>query len=177
MAKPGPQRTPHALRIAYSQPASHPVENEVVAPPVLEVPDPPDWLIGRGRAEWERIVPLMMEVGLLANLDLNNLANYCECVGIVAETTLMMNAPKPKRRKKGDAPRGLVVISPNGAPYVNPLHAAKMAAMRDMLRLSQSLGLTPSARASISLGGQGGAGPVGRQKPTRDQDLGAKYNL
>ena len=175
MTRPGPKRTPAALRIAYSQPSAHPVHDEVVAPPVTEAPDPPAWLIGAGRAEWERIVPLMMEVGLLANLDLNTLASYCECVRVVVDANAILNR---SRRRKGQIDGRLVVTSPNGAPYLNPLHAAKMAAMRDMSRYAQTLGLTPSARASLSLGGQGGAGPVGKPATAnRDAGLASKYKL
>jgi P27 family predicted phage terminase small subunit len=176
---PGPKRTPRALRVAYSRPGSSDIEDAAEAPPVTEPPDPPDWLVGAGRAEWERIVPLMMEVGLLANMDLNTLGSYCECVRIVADSNSILDAkPGRGRPKKNAPPRGMVVISPNGAPYLNPLHTAKMQAMRDMSRYAQTLGLTPSARASISVGDSGGHGKVGKTPAqNRDADLGKKFKI
>jgi P27 family predicted phage terminase small subunit len=55
------------------------------ATPVREIPKPPAWLSKDAKAEWRRVVPSLIERGVLDTGDLANLENYCLSVGRVRE--------------------------------------------------------------------------------------------
>jgi P27 family predicted phage terminase small subunit len=172
MGKRGPKATPTAIRLAYSRPSKDggAIEDEV--PPVQEAPPPPPWLKGEAAKAWQRLVPQMLQVQLLTNLDLETLAAYCECVRVVIEASTV----SWRNRKGSPDGRGFLQKTGVGSVAVSALHQIKMQAMRDMSRYAQTLGLTPSARASIALGEHGGVGGVG-DPSQRERVLSAKYGI
>lgn len=57
-------------------------------PPAIEIPPPPDWL-GSAHAvnEWNRVVPILTEAGMLNGLMLTPLAHYCALHGRIVTLT------------------------------------------------------------------------------------------
>src|SRR5262245_52282501 len=73
------------LRGKHKQPASvlrlrgerH--QNAIDTVPLLPIQAPscPDWLQGIAREEWDRVIPLLLEMGQVAEIDQTMLAMYC----------------------------------------------------------------------------------------------------
>lgn len=45
----------------------------------------PEWLAEDARAEWDRVMPDLIERRILTDADLGNLENYCICIGRVRQ--------------------------------------------------------------------------------------------
>lgn len=45
----------------------------------------PDWLAEDARAEWDRVMPDLIQRRILTDADLGNLENYCICIGRVRQ--------------------------------------------------------------------------------------------
>lgn len=140
--------------------------DEPMPEPISDVPPAPPHLTAKASAEWDRIVPLMMAVNMLTDMDLAPLASYCQCQGDVIEMSLKM-ADLAKQDKSGTG--GRVVTSAGGSVYLNPLVAALQGARRDMVRYAAELGLTPSSRAGVKA-------PAAGAK-SRGEDLAKKFNV
>ena len=57
----------------------HEDRDEIELPP--GVPEKPEWLNKEASAEWDRVVPLLMDHGILSDIDGAALAVYCELYG------------------------------------------------------------------------------------------------
>lgn len=78
MGARGPKATPAALKVLSGARIRKAADlGEGVNPPVKAPPRPRE-LIGRAAREWRRIVPLLLELGLLTELDRAALAMYCQ---------------------------------------------------------------------------------------------------
>lgn len=63
--------------------------DEVQNPPLpVEAPEAPDWLDEDALAEWNRVVPDLLKLGLVTRLDRQVLAQYCEAVSDYRRWTL-----------------------------------------------------------------------------------------
>lgn len=173
----GRKRTPQALKVAEHSRSAKDKRRGALSPevaPIAHAPPPPEHLHEMGREEWARVAPLMIEVGMLTELDLVPLVAYCEAFAtyrVASEklAALALNDPSSA---------GLIVQAPSGAVYLNPLQAVKSKAMRDMVSYAAELGLTPAGRASIVVSERGGMGRArGGAEPRGTVDLAAKYNL
>lgn len=123
-----------------------------------ELPACPDHLKGHARRQWARTAKLMMQAGLLSDLDLPTLEAYCIAYRNFRDAEAMFQ--KAQREDKDG--RGLVTKTAKGQPYMSVYMQVQFAASRDMVKLGQVLGLNPSSRASIDAKGKGGGGkPVG----------------
>lgn len=172
----GRKRIPTALKKAHRMPSEKNVnKDEPQVPAIIHAPPAPDALHPIARAEWERVAPLMVDVGMLTELDLAPLYAYCDAFGLVHRTDAMMK----KLAAEDPQTEGIVVQSPGGAAYLNPLMAVHRAAVRDMVRYAAELGLTPSGRASIIVAERGGMGKAQRRGAIQPggADLAAKYGL
>lgn len=150
-------------------------KEEPQVPAIVHAPPAPLHLHVWAQEEWARVAPLMVDVGMLTELDLAPLTAYCEAFAVFRVASEKM----ARLAAQDDSSAGLVVQSPSGAVYLNPLHAAKSKAAADMVRYAGELGLTPSARASIIVAERGGMGKAQRAgaSQVRGPDLAAKYNL
>ncbi|GLK76703.1 terminase [Methylopila jiangsuensis] len=55
------------------------------ARPVLDASRPPAWLSKDAKAEWKRVMPLLIERRILSDADLGSLENYAVSIGRVRE--------------------------------------------------------------------------------------------
>jgi P27 family predicted phage terminase small subunit len=97
------------------------------AKPVDTVPRAPAWLSTFAKAEWRRIMPLLVERRILTDADMGGVEAYCTACGYVREI-------ETDRRKNGG------VIDPKMFRILN-------TAMQTAKQLAAELGLTPVSRS------------------------------
>lgn len=167
------RRSPQALKEAMSTPSAKDKRRGAASPRVPAVPHappPPAQLNNYGRGEWARVAPVMVDNGMLTELDLAPLYAYCDSFGIVHEI-----GDKMEPLAQADPITGAIVVtSPSGAAYLNPLYSARRSAMRDMVRYAAELGLTPAGRAGLLQGPRGG---THKPKAPEGQALAEKFGL
>jgi P27 family predicted phage terminase small subunit len=101
-------------------------------------PRVPSWLPEPGKAEWRRVLPLLMARSILSRADLSTLASYCAAFGTVQQCQEIINA------------EGLVVegkLSPRGHPASQIQHRAQS----QMRQYAAELGLTPVSRSRTTM--------------------------
>jgi P27 family predicted phage terminase small subunit len=110
--------------------------NELAPPPA--VPICPRWITGAAKAEWDRIVPQLAELGVLTGLDGGQLERYCDAYG----NWLQAKAEVKKH--------GQMIKTPFG-PQKNPAVKTAFDERKEADRLAQELGLSPSARSRVKV--------------------------
>lgn len=167
MKKGGPKPRPTALfAIEGGRRKARANADEPMPEPITDEPPAPPHLPPVAAAEWRRIVPLMMAVNMLTDMDLAPLAAYCQCVGDIVEMSGQM-AKLAETDKSGMG--GRIISAKSGGAYLNPLVNGLAGARRDMVRYAAELGLTPSSRSGVR------APAVGSK--TRGEDLAKKFNV
>lgn len=136
MAKRGRKPAPTALKKLAGVRADR--INGGEPPMAAGRPECPDHLDDDAREEWERIVPLLDEAGILARADGAALAIYC--------TTFSRWL-----RAKAELKYGLTVMTEKGGQKASPLISVVNQAEALMARLLAEFGATPSARSTLRL--------------------------
>lgn len=103
----------------------------------------PDWLDNNGKKEWDRIVEDLVSLGLLSNIDVSQLAIYCDAYAKYIQATNEIN--KFGLVIKHTNKSGATNIVTN--PYVQI--ANKYADLVN--KYCTEFGMTPSSRAKISI--------------------------
>jgi P27 family predicted phage terminase small subunit len=100
--------------------------------------EPPPILLEEAKAEWKRVGPELLRLGLLTVLDLAAFGAYCQAYGrwLEAERALV-------------AAGTLVVKTARGGERVNPLLRIATEAMGDMLKFGSEFGMTPASRTRL----------------------------
>lgn len=144
----GPKPQPTNLRLLQGGTA-RPTDDQEPRPTLPTVlPDPPDYLTGYALGEWERVMPDLFGTGVYAEIDQTMLAAYCMSFGRWIQAELDLD----KMAKLDQVTHGLMMKTSNGNAIQNPLVGAAASARRDMHRLADSFGLTPSSRTQIQTG-------------------------
>ena len=111
---------------------------DVIAPgssAVTELPKTPSWLSNDAKAEWRRVLPILVnERRTLTLADLATFGAYCSAVGEISEAARII------------AREGMVVPGASG-PKKHPAVAIKSDAMTQARLLANELGLTPVSRS------------------------------
>ncbi len=108
-------------------------------PPVpTAIPYAPRFLNAEARDEWNRMVNILVQMGLYTEVDRAALAMYCQAWGrwVVAERRL--------------ASEGEIIQSEQGGTYQNPWRHEANKAQEQMRRMLAEFGLTPSSRSRLS---------------------------
>lgn len=108
--------------------------------PDVRVPDCPDWLDANARAEWERVTPLLAELGLLAEIDATMLSLYCHYYSEFLAAKAMVD--KGGLLLSFDRRDGKILVR-------NPACATMHAAADQCRRIAAEFGFTPAARTKI----------------------------
>jgi P27 family predicted phage terminase small subunit len=95
----------------------------------------PDWMSPAAAAEWDRVMPLLVERRILTEADLGSLENYCLAIGQVREMERHIQA------------NGAVIEDLTGAVKRNPAVSIQADAMTRARLLAAELGLTPVSRS------------------------------
>jgi P27 family predicted phage terminase small subunit len=101
-------------------------------------PDAPKWLDLEARAEWDRVVPTLVDTGILSKLDGGRLADYCTAHSLAIEATRIYQR------------EGTVVDSPQGQK-AHPAVVIAKDARAQARHLAAEFGLTPSGRSRVSV--------------------------
>ena len=120
-------------------------EPEYSAPVNIE---PPSDLDGLALEQWQNKAPLLLESGVLTEVDLDALRGYCTAYKKMVEASAQTDE------------EGYTIIQPTGTSVVNPAFNAYIKASQEMRHFSSLLGLDPSSRARINVGkGKDGGNP------------------
>lgn len=148
MGRRGPPPKPSALKkLEGTHRKDRAARNELVAPP--GVPERPEWLDEEAIAEWQRVVPILAEMKILATVDRGMLADYCAAHSLAVQAT---------RRYQKD---GLVVKTKQG-PLKHPMIKVAQEARAQARLLAAEFGLSAASRTRISV-------PTPKQKEAEKQ--------
>lgn len=139
MARPGPPPKPPQLKVLEGNPG----KRRLNLPAIKPTPGAPcpKFLHALAKQEWNRIVPELMRLGLLTQIDRASLAAYCE-----AWADFERAAEQMKNRP-------LTVIAGNGTEIPHPALVIKRAAMEKIRQFAAEFGFSPSARGRIAITG------------------------
>lgn len=146
--QPGPKPTPNRLHLVHGNPSKKPAAEllDEVRPPV-EVPDCPSHLLADAKKEWKRIAPLLLDLGLVASIDMAALAVYCQAYGRWKQAEKMIAA---KNRKDPHHRAGLVGTTPSGYEQISVELQISNRAVEQMYKFLCEFGMTPSARSRVT---------------------------
>ncbi len=146
--KRGPKPKSTHLKIAAGMRADR--INFAAPQPPPGVPDRPEHIEAEARAEWDRIVPELEKMGVLALIDRAALALYCSMYGRWVQAEKMI------------AEQGMVIDTARGGLQCNPYVKIARDCAAEAKRLVLEFGGTPSSRSRIT----------SRNEPPKD-DLGS----
>ena len=105
---------------------------------VTAAPNPPAWLSKDAKAEWRRVMPLLIERRILTQADMGSVENYCIAIGQVREMQRTITT------------EGHVIQTARGL-RAHPAVKIQADAMTRARLLAAELGLTPVSRSRPSI--------------------------
>lgn len=172
MGQRGPKPTPTALKAVTGARIRAAVDlGEGINPPVKAPPMPKD-LVGPARSEWKRITPLLLELGLLTELDRAALANYCTAWGERTQLQAQINTEMRAAADGGKpATDGLWRTLPSGIARPSVLVKMRDDAEARCDRYLAHFGLSPATRARVTASRELGSQPQlpGMEDPVADK--------
>lgn len=105
--------------------------------PAPAMPKPPNWLSTLAKREWKRVAPGLYRLGLLAELDRQALAQYCQAVARIEEAE--------KALKDGQT------YENNGRQYLKPEYRILQDAVKEVRAHCTLFGLAPGPRMRMQL--------------------------
>jgi len=139
----GRRPKPTAIKRLEGNPGKRPLNKHEPQPGKLVNADCPTVIANDkyARAEWERIAPVLVGMGVLTEADLTALAVYCRTCGEYWRAIEQM-----------DREGGPLYVSPKtGYAMVSPLFSVAQRCADQMRRLMVEFGLTPAARVKLSV--------------------------
>lgn len=103
----------------------------------------PNWLIDRiAKAEYKRITAALSKISIIGNLDLNNIAAYCNAYALYRKATADLAATSLMIEKNG----------PDGKSFLveNPLIKIQRDYAEEMRKFARLCGLTIDSRLKIA---------------------------
>jgi P27 family predicted phage terminase small subunit len=151
MGARGPLPKPTPLRVGLGPP---PGGNHKLKPPKANRgrPPRPEELSDDAKKEWDRVVPILEEMGILSPLDMAALAGYCHAY---AE----FNSLQEFLRENG-----YTETSKNGFSIQRPQVAIMNQAAKFMQDFAKQFGLTPASRSRMTM-------------PEQDDDDGSEFDV
>lgn len=119
------------------------IQEQIIRTGTEQLSKPPTWLRNSmARKEWKRLVEQFKTLGVISNLDLNNLGAYCNAYSSYIETT---------NELKGQ-PLTIEYTNKGGATNIieNPLIKIQMKYSDEMRKYSSLLGLTIDSRLKMA---------------------------
>ena len=132
------------LKVVRGNPAKRALGSEPQPQRLEQAPEPPAFLIPEAKAEWRRIAPELVELGLLTSLDLQPFAAYCQACGRAEQA----------ERIFAETGGALTIRGARGGEIVNPLLRIARDAANEALRLGAEFGCTPASRSRLRGTGQ-----------------------
>jgi P27 family predicted phage terminase small subunit len=101
---------------------------------MTKAPKPPKWFSIEAKAEWKRIMPLLIERKILTLADMGSVESYCVATGQVSQMEKLIQVEGP------------ITIGTHGA-RAHPAVKIQSDAMTRARLLASELGLTPVSRS------------------------------
>lgn len=101
---------------------------------LAKAPKAPAWFTKQAKAEWQRIMPLLVARKVLTEADMGSVENYCVAIGQVREMQALISTQGP------------VMMTERG-PRAHPAVKIQSDAMTRARLLASELGLTPVSRS------------------------------
>lgn len=114
---------------------------------VKRVPAAPAWLSKDAKAEWRRILPILLERKILTTADLGSLENYCVAIGTVREMERQLQREGHVVSVFKETETGSICTGMKRHPAVG----IQSDAMTRARLLAAELGLTPVSRSRPSI--------------------------
>lgn len=153
MGARGPAPTPTAILQARGSRLAASRAGEVQYP--AGAPKCPAWLPAAAKREWRRVVPLLLNAGVLTEADLATLAAYCGAVAELEAATRLVEAEGRTIRvggfRAGENGEGPIV---GGQVQPHPAIAQMRSAWAAIKQFSALFGFSPSDRARVKGGGK-----------------------
>lgn len=159
MGTRGPKPTPTALKAITGGRRAAVDLGEGINPPV-KAPTKPKHLIGAAAGEWRRIVPHLIDLGLLTELDRAALANYCQAWGEIVLVKQRINDEIKAAIAAGKpADTALWRTLPSGIARPSILQVLLERAEVRCDRALAHFGLSPATRARVTASREVGGQP------------------
>ena len=133
----GRKPTPTPLKLLRGNPGRRPLRDDEPRPKP-HLPAAPSHLGAAAKKEWRRAGRMLVQLGLVSELDRAAFAAYCTVWGrwVEAEEALRTY--------------GVMMKSPNGFPVQSPYLAVANRAMEQMRSLLAEFGMSPASRTRVS---------------------------
>jgi P27 family predicted phage terminase small subunit len=136
--KGGPKKKPTALKKLNGTLRKSRVLTDEVQPDLIELyPEPPDILNEEARDEWRLVMPQLVELNIIAKVDMAMFTAYCIECGTYIHAQRVLNE------------EGMITSAANGTLMQHPMNNIKNAALKNALKIATEFGFTPSSRTSI----------------------------
>lgn len=119
----------------------------------IKIPSCPPHLDDEAKAEWKRASRILKRIGLVTDLDRSTLAAYCEAYSRWVRATNKINEMGMIYAEGREVDEKGKVIK-QGVPKANPYIKIARDAYDQMIKTATLFGMSPSARASLSIAGQ-----------------------
>jgi len=162
MGQRGPKPLPanvHLLRGNASKKPLASLLDDVVRPPV-EAPECPEHLEGEARAEWERIVPHLVSLGLVSQIDRAALTAYCDTWGEYVETCAVIKTMREQFAATGSLANlpesvrawfaGHVATTPSGYQQISIPIQHRNKSLEHLRSFLALFGLSPADRSRVT---------------------------
>lgn len=139
MATRGRKAKPTAVKVLKGNPGKRSL-NIYEPTPEKKAPECPSWLNDEAKAEWNRLVDKMVELGTLTEMDMAAFAGYCQSYA------------RWKEAEEFIEKHGTIVKTPSGYWQQVPQVSIAQTNLKVMLKFCSEFGLTPSSRSRMIAG-------------------------
>ena len=159
MGRRGPPPKPTALKVLEGNPGKQKLNKSEPMPPAMNaVPKPPARLLKEAKAEWKRLAPTLVSLGLLTEADITAFAELCQNYGYYLITD-------KKILDLGDAGITAMQKTPSGYVQQHPLLSLRRQYYEQWRKGLADFGLTPASRARLTTNDTPGSSGVGSSDP------------
>ncbi len=139
MGTRGRKPKPTALKVLEGNPGKRPL-NENEPKPEKKAPKCPAWLEPEAKKEWRRMSKILLELGILTEIDTSAFAGYCQAYARWKEAEEFLTK------------HGTIFKTPSGYIQQVPQVSIAQTYLKIMKDFCTEFGLTPSARSRIHAG-------------------------
>lgn len=171
MGSRGPLPTPHELRVIAGGRVGRIAADlaDGVHPPV-RAPRMPRHVVGEAAAEWRRMTPELLALGLLTENDAAAFANYCCAWRDVVLLRCALNAEIRQAKERGESPAAAMTrVLPSGITREAILLRLVREAEERLERALAHFGLSPATRARVTASRDRQQLALGIDDPTADK--------
>ncbi|MFA4973656.1 MAG: phage terminase small subunit P27 family [bacterium] len=151
-----PHPKPTILKKIEGNPGKRPL-NENEPQPLPVEPECPHWLMPEAKAEWKRIAPELLRLGLLTHIDKAALAGYCQAYARWSQAEARLTK------------RGLLITTQSGYQQQRAEVSIAQRYLAILKSFIAEFGLSPSSRARMVV--------PGGHRPTEDPEAELEASL